>query len=152
MTDTNYVDNKRFYECMVERKEQLKTDPDLPISPEIAQIIMDIAYNLQFHRKFIKYPYKEELVGDAIENCIRYLDNFDSEEYDNPFAYFTQISWWAFVRRIKKEYKQKDLKESILDNMADSSDSFSVQAHDMNEHYSNSSLDFEQNKDDFSRD
>ena len=73
-------------------------------------MILDIASNLTFHKNFIKYTYKDELIGDAIENCIRYFDNFNIKKSKNPFAYFTQISYYAFLRRIKKEYKLDDLK------------------------------------------
>jgi DNA-directed RNA polymerase specialized sigma24 family protein len=146
MSDQNYVDNKEFYRLMLERQEQLKTNETVPISNELGKIILDICTNLRYHKNFINYGFAEDLIGEGIEKCIRYIDNFDGEKYSNPFAYFTQIAWWAFVVRIKKEYKQKDIREKMLSNIVDTSDTYSVQEHDMYEHFGNSSLDFEQNK------
>ena len=42
--------------------------------------------------------------------CIR-----DSAKSKNPFAYFTQIVHYAFLRRIQKEKKQLDIKTKIIE-------------------------------------
>ena len=59
--------------------------------------------------------YKDDMICDGIENCIQYIDNFDPEKSKNPFAYFTQIVYYAFLRRIAKEKRQMDIKEKILE-------------------------------------
>jgi hypothetical protein len=152
MNKINYVDNKNFYSLMVERAKLLKDDPELKVSEAIGKIIVDISTNLQFHRQFIKYAFKEDLVGDAIENCLRYLDRFKSDEYKNPFAYFTQIAWFSFIRRIKKEYRQDDIKSSKLKSIGDIAESYILQPHDRYGYYANMAFDFEQNKISFSDD
>ncbi len=145
----HYVDKKEFYRLIVERKGLLVDTPDLPISDAMGQMIIDIASNLTFHRFFIKYPYRDELIGDAIENCIRYFDNFNIEKSKNPFAYFTQISWFAFLRRIKKEYKLDDIKDNLKNKDFDYGTPFSVQDQDLYDKYPNPSTDFMTNDDIF---
>lgn len=118
---TNYVDNKQFLAYMIERREKVQAalaeGKDKPrISDEIGKIILDISTNLSYRRNFINYNFREEMVGDGIENCIVYLDNFDPEKSKNPFAYFTQICFYAFVRRITKETKQWDVKKKIIES------------------------------------
>lgn len=79
-------------------------------SPEVGEYIgkcfLDIANNLAKKPNFANYPFKEEMIGDGIENCIQYANNFDPRKSSNPFAFFTQIIYYAFVRRIQKEKKQ----------------------------------------------
>jgi len=67
---------------------------------------MLIATNVSMKPNFISYTFRDEMIGDAIENCCQYFDNFDPKRSKNPFAYFTQITWYAFLRRIHKEKKQ----------------------------------------------
>ena len=78
-----------------------------------------IATHLSYRPNFINYTYREEMVGDGIENCIRYAKNFNPEKSKNPFAYFTQIIYYAFLRRIAKEKKQTTIKEKIVQNTDD---------------------------------
>lgn len=107
--NTHYVDNKRFQVLMVERKDLIdSSDTPPPITNEIGKIFISIATNLSFHRYFINYTYKDEMIGDAIENCVKAIDNFDCVKYKNPFAYFTQICYFAFQRRKIKEKKRLD--------------------------------------------
>lgn len=143
-----YLDNKEFYRLLVERKEKLKENNDLPVSNELGQMLVDLCTNLQYHRKFIGKPYIEECVGDAIENCLRYIDNFDPVQYNNPHAYFTQLAWNAFLRRIEKEERDKRERENLAGHVTDTMDSFEVQPHDRDEHFPNSHLDFEHLKQD----
>ncbi len=106
----HYVDNKKFYLEMTKFKtsceEAIDLDEKLPrVPPYIGTCIMKIAYKLSNKHNFINYPFKEEMIGDGIENCILYIKNFNPEKSNNPFAYFTQIIYYAFLRRIEKEKK-----------------------------------------------
>jgi DNA-directed RNA polymerase specialized sigma24 family protein len=82
----------------------------------IGECIWLIANRLSTNRNFIGYTYREEMIGDAIENCLRYLHNFDPDKSKNPFAYFTQIMYYAFLRRIDKEKKQSYIKYKSIEN------------------------------------
>lgn len=126
----DYLDNKEFHRLLLERHEKLKENPDLPVSEEIGKMIYDICTNLQYHRDFIRYDEEErvELVGDGMENCIRYLDNYDPVKYHNPHAYFTKIARYAFIRRIMKIYKHRNLKEMLYDEYPDN---FYLDKHDV---------------------
>lgn len=117
----HYVDNKKLYQEIKEYRagvlkfragEQAK-----PKVPEyIGKCILLIANRLSLKPNFINYSYREEMISDGIENCISYIDNFDPEKSDNPFAYFTQIIYYAFLRRIAKERKQLYIKHKTLEN------------------------------------
>jgi len=75
-----------------------------------------IANRLSLKPNFINYSYREEMISDGIENCVCYFDNYNPDRYDNPFAYFTQIIYFAFLRRIQKEKKQLYIKHKSLEN------------------------------------
>lgn len=112
INNKNYVDNKKFYEAIVEHKKlcrkakkEGKEEPRL--SEYIGECIWKIANHLSFHPWFINYSFKDEMICDGIENCIMYFNNFDPKKYKNPFAYFTQIIYFAFRRRIMKEEKNR---------------------------------------------
>ena len=102
----HYVDNRKFYEALMEYKELKKVDPLAQIPEYIGECLLAIARKYSNRGNFSQYSFKEEFVSDALENCIQYLHNFDPEKSTNPFAYFTQIMHWAFVRRIGKEKRQ----------------------------------------------
>jgi hypothetical protein len=120
----HYVDNKKFLEEIVEYKKQCAyaeqhglTKP--VISNYIGKCIKDIAEHLSTKPLFMNYSYRDEMISDAIENCFMYFDNFNPEKSENPFAYFTQISYYAFQRRKNKEKKNKYImykrfQESVL--------------------------------------
>lgn len=141
----HYVNNVEFFAEMVEFKKLLNDaeaadEPKPRIPTCIAEKILKIANKLSFMPRFINYPFKEEMIGDAIENCIMYIHNFNPEKSANPFAYFTQISYWAFVRRIMKEKKQFHIKAKyvqnldILQNLQEVND---VQSHDLGANFNN---------------
>lgn len=116
-TTTHYVDNKRFQQLLVERKRKIKENGSpIPVSNELGAMLLKISENLSYRRNFINYSFREEMVGDGVENCLRYIDNYDPVNYTNPFAYFTQTCYYAFVRRINKEDKQSRAKNSVYDN------------------------------------
>jgi DNA-directed RNA polymerase specialized sigma24 family protein len=106
----NYVDNKKLFTEMTKYATAVKiakenNKPKPQVSDYIGKSLWDIAENLSHLPQFQKYLFREELVSDAIINCLQYIDNFDPEKSSNPFSYFTQISWYAFLRRIEKEKK-----------------------------------------------
>lgn len=121
----HYVDNEKFLAEIKIYKQQCKDalaeGKEKPrISEYIGKCIYLIAENLSHKPRFMNYSFRDELVSDAIENCFLYFDNFDSDKYSNPFAYFTQIIYYAFHRRIAKEEKNryiiyKKFQESVLD-------------------------------------
>ena len=117
---THYVKNADFLAAMIEYKglchdaEQSGEDP--PKIPEyIGKCFLDIANGLSFRPNFINYTYRDEMISDGIENCIQYCHNFNPEKSKNPFAYFTQIIYYAFLRRISQEKKQLEIKNKILE-------------------------------------
>lgn len=117
----HYVDNKRLYEEMCKYTQEYKAavaDGKQPprASNYIGECIWLIANRLSTNRNFIGYTYRDEMIGDAIENCLRYIHNFNPEKSNNPFAYFTQIMYYAFLRRIEKEKKQTYIKYKTMEN------------------------------------
>lgn len=117
----HYVDNKRLYTEMIKyinEYNHAKAEglPPPRASNYIGECIWMIANRLSTNRNFIGYTYREEMIGDAIENCLRYIHNFDPDKSNNPFAYFTQIMYYAFLRRIDKEKKQSYIKYKSMEN------------------------------------
>ena len=115
----HYVNNKEFLAAIIERKEliaeaEAADEPVPQISNYLGECILKIANHLSYRPNFINYTYREEMISDGIENCLQYIDRFNPEKSSNPFAYFTQIIYYAFVRRIQKEKKQQMIKEKIL--------------------------------------
>jgi len=111
----HYINNEDFLKALVAYKEkcQLAEQKQLPkptIPNYIGECWMKIAEGLSHKPNFINYTYREEMISDGIENCLMYFDNFNPEKSKNPFAYFTQIIYYAFVRRIQKEKKQLYIK------------------------------------------
>ena len=117
----HYVDNKLFFSEMEKWKTEIEESDevdDLPpkVTEYMGECFYKIATHLSYRPNFINYTYREEMIGDGIENCIRYAKNFNPEKSRNPFAYFTQIIYYAFIRRITKEKKQSAIKQKIIDN------------------------------------
>ena len=117
----HYVDNQRFLEEMTkyqqERKEAKDKGLDDPMCPEyIGECFMKIANRLSYRPNFINYAFRDDMISDGIENCVQYMSNFNPEKSKNPFAYFTQIIYYAFLRRISKEKKQQSIKQKMIDN------------------------------------
>ena len=116
----HYVDNEKFLVVMSEyREEYLRAkdeDIELPIIPDYAgECFLKIAERLSHRPNFINYAFREEMVSDGIENCVMYASNFNPEKSTNPFAYFTQIIYYAFLRRIEKEKKQLYIKYKTME-------------------------------------
>jgi len=120
----HYVNNAEFSQAVVDYvttvQEAKKAQTQLPIVPDyIAQCFLRISEGLSHKSNFIRYTYREEMVMDAVENCLKAIENYNLEAATrtgkpNAFAYFTQITWYAFLRRIAKEKKQQDIKLKYL--------------------------------------
>lgn len=117
----HYVDNqkflaemKKFRTSVIEAKEQNLERP--MISNYIGDCLFKIATHLARKPNFANYTFKEDMVSDGVENCLLYIDNFDPEKSSNPFAYFTQIIYYAFLRRIQKEKKHLYVKYKNMEN------------------------------------
>ena len=106
----NYINNADFMAALIAYKEAKKLNENAPIPNYIGECFMKIAEGLSHKPNFINYTYRDEMIGDGIENCLMYFENFNPEKSNNPFAYFTQIIYFAFLRRIAKEKKQTYVK------------------------------------------
>ena len=117
----HYIDNAKFLEAMKVWKELYndaeEADEERPqVTNYIGECFLKIANGISYRPNFINYTYRSEMISDGIENCIQYIQNFDPEKSRNPFAYFTQIIYYAFLRRIQKEKKQLYVKYKSLEN------------------------------------
>ena len=115
----HYVNNKEFLAAMVEYKKSVnkaaKNKTQKPRVPDyIGECFLKIANHLSYRPNFINYTFRDDMISDGIENCLQYLDNFNPNTSNNPFAYFTQIIYYAFVRRIQKEKKQITIKQRVI--------------------------------------
>lgn len=115
----HYVDNKKFLTEMVKYKEMCAKAEKLgrrqpPITNYMGECFLKIANHLSYRPNFINYTYKDDMISDGIENCLQYVSNFNPEKSNNPFAYFTQIIYYAFIRRIQKEKKQTEIKQRLI--------------------------------------
>ena len=120
-TKKNYINNPEFLEAVVAYKklcvEAENSGDDLPQIPNyIGECIFKISTRLASRPNFSGYSYKDDMISDGLENAIQALGNFDPEKSSNPFAYFTQIIWYAFLRRIEKEKKQLYVKHKVVEN------------------------------------
>ena len=116
----HYVDNQEFLGEIIKYKEKVRIaaergDPKPRVNNYIGGCFLKIATHLSYRPNFINYMYKDDMVCDGIENCIQYIDNFDPAKSKNPFAYFTQIVYYAFLRRIQKEKRQMEIKDKIIE-------------------------------------
>ena len=134
----HYVDNSKLLEVMSEYREQylIAKDNDIepPVIPDYAgECFLKIAEKLSHRPNFINYAFREEMVSDGIENCVMYANNFNPEKSQYPFAYFTQIIYYAFLRRIEKEKKQLYIKYKTMnefDSLEENSDTSSMESED----------------------
>ena len=116
----HYVNNKEFTNAVIEYCTEVQAcrkagEPEPMVTNYLAESLLKINERLSHKSNFVRYTYREEMVMDGVENCLKALANFDptaSTRGGNPnaFGYFTQISWFAFLRRIQKEKRQQDLK------------------------------------------
>jgi DNA-directed RNA polymerase specialized sigma24 family protein len=116
----HYVNNQEFLAALINYKDKVaiaeaKGWPKPRVNNYIGGCFLKIATHLSYRPNFINYMYKDDMVCDGIENCIQYIDNFDPQKSKNPFAYFTQIVYYAFLRRIAKEKRQMEIKDKIIE-------------------------------------
>ena len=117
----HYVDNKKVLQAMIEYKDKCdkaekRKRKAPPVTNYIGECFLKIANHLSYRPNFINYTFRDDMISDGIENCLQYMDNFDPEKSNNPFAYFTQIIYYAFIRRIQKEKKQQEVKQKMIAN------------------------------------
>ena len=116
----HYVNNKQLLEALIVYREKVAyaKENDL-VKPRITNYLgecfLKIATHLSYKPNFVNYMFRDDMISDGIENCVQYIHNFDPEKSRNPFAYFTQIIHYAFLRRIQKEKKQLDIKTKIIE-------------------------------------
>jgi len=133
----HYVNNKEFLAALVQYRENVEVsykkkfginldeqdksergkswDTKPPIPRYIGECFLKIANHLSFKPNFVNYMFKEDMISDGIENCVQYIHNFNPEKSQNPFAYFTQIIHYAFLRRIQREKRQLEIKNKIIE-------------------------------------
>src|SRR6056300_1372604 len=136
----HYVNNKELLEAMINYRARVeqsykktfnrdltelpkqergkKWEGKPPIPNYLGECFLKIATHLSYKPNFVNYMFREDMICDGIENCLQYIDNFDPEKSQNPFAYFTQIIYYAFLRRIQKEKKQLYTKYKLMDEVS----------------------------------
>jgi hypothetical protein len=125
-----YVDNKRFLELLIAHQQAVRDAPEGKpprVPEEIGDILIKISTNMAKLHKFRGYPFKEEMIGDAILNSLQAIKNFDPEKFSNPFGYFSKIVFWCFLRRIAYEKKELSGKAALMfevDTYEDDGDHF----------------------------
>ena len=116
----HYVNNKELLEALIVYRAKVAhaKQNDMPkprITNYLGECFLKIATHLSYKPNFVNYMFREDMISDGIENCVQYIHNFDPEKSKNPFAYFTQIIHYAFLRRIQKEKKQLEIKTKIIE-------------------------------------
>tara|TARA_B100001113_G_scaffold165595_1_gene135492 strand:+ start:764 stop:1231 length:468 start_codon:yes stop_codon:yes gene_type:complete len=116
----HYVNNKEFLHAIVAYKKAIVDaeeagQPKPRITNYLGECFLKIATHLSYKPNFVNYMFKDDMICDGIENCVQYINNFNPEKSNNPFAYFTQIIHYAFLRRIQKEKKQLEIRQKIIE-------------------------------------
>ena len=116
----HYVNNKQLLEALIVYRAKVAAaaeegKPKPRITNYLGECFLKIATHLSYKPNFVNYMFREDMISDGIENCVQYIYNFDPAKSKNPFAYFTQIVHYAFLRRIQKEKKQLDIKTKIIE-------------------------------------
>ena len=116
----HYVNNKQLLEALIVYRAKVAhaKENDLPkprITNYLGECFLKIATHLSYKPNFVNYMFREDMISDGIENCVQYIHNFDPEKSKNPFAYFTQIIHYAFLRRIQREKRQLEIKNKIIE-------------------------------------
>ena len=119
---SHYVDNKKFLQALIEYRQSVdeasaKGEEPPIVSKYIGECFIKIATHLSYKSNFINYTFKDDMISDGIENCLTAVAKFDPAKSSNPFAYYTQVIYFAFIRRIHKEKKQQATKYKLMENM-----------------------------------
>jgi len=145
----HYVDNEKFLKEMIiykrgfdEAKEKEETPP--MISEYLGECFKKIAQRIFFRPNFINYAFKDDIISDGIEKCIQYIKNFNPEKSSNPFAYFTQIIYYAFIRRLQKEKKQLYIKYKTMQSAPSLLENVEVSANDSDKGYNQETMNADQ--------
>jgi hypothetical protein len=141
----HYVSNADFLVAIKKYRESVieaeAAGEDKPRVPEyIGECLLKIATHLSYKANFINYTYREDMILDGVENCLQYIHNFDPTKSSNPFAYFTQIIYYAFIRKIQKEKKQTYVKNKMIMEMP--FEMFELQEQDEGGEYTNQMMDY----------
>lgn len=118
----HYVDNEKFLDALIKFKEScdlaVANNQDKPVLPNyIGECFIKISEHLAYKGNFINYSFRDDMISDAIENCLIAAEKFDPNKSKNPFAYYTQIVYFAFIRRIQKEKKEQAKKYKLIENL-----------------------------------
>ncbi len=118
----HYVDNKKFLAALIDYRQAIvdaeAQGKEIPRVPNyIGECIIKIATHLSYKSNFINYTFRDDMISDGIENCLTAATKFDPSKSSNPFAYYTQIIYFAFIRRIQKEKKHQATKYKIIENL-----------------------------------
>ena len=116
----HYVNNKELLAALIDYRAEVAVakTKDLPkprISNYLGSCFLKIATHLSYKPNFVNYMFRDDMISDGIENCVQYIHNFDPAKSKNPFAYFTQIIYYAFLRRIAKEKRQMDIRDKLIE-------------------------------------
>ncbi len=149
---THYVNNAEMLEAIKQYKAEIekaraegRQDPRIP--EYIGECILKIATRLSHKANFINYSYRDDMILDGIENCMQCINSFDPNKSSNPFSYFTQVIYFAFLRRITKEKKQSYIRSRLIQDMP--FDSFEIQGHDEDADFKNAYMAFIQSHQNF---
>jgi len=142
----HYIDNEKFYNAIVERQaliaKALEDGTDPPrISDYLGKTIYDLCTNLSYWYKFINYSYRQDMVSDAIQNCIEAIDKFDTTKFTNTFGYYNRIAFWAFLRRIEREKDEQYIKYKLLEEIP-FDEMVEIQNHETGETHYQSAVDY----------
>ena len=131
----HYINNKQFLAALIEYQADIvdaeaRGEKKPYVTEYIARCFLQISQRLSYRPNFINYTYKDDMISDGLENCLAYMHNFNPDKSNNPFAYFTQIVYYAFLRRIQKEKKQQYVKYKYFDQGGGFEAMESLQEHD----------------------
>jgi DNA-directed RNA polymerase specialized sigma24 family protein len=134
-TSNHYINNKEFLAALIEYQKNISEAEEAGqnkphVTDYIARCFLQIAQRLSYRPNFINYTYKDDMISDGLENCLAYMHNFNPEKSNNPFAYFTQIIYYAFLRRIQKEKKHMYTKYKYFDSRGGFETMQGLQDHD----------------------
>lgn len=134
-TSNHYINNKEFLTAIIAYQECIRVAEENGqnkpyVTDYIARCFLQIAQRLSYRPNFINYTYKDDMISDGLENCLAYMHNFNPEKSNNPFAYFTQIIYYAFLRRIQKEKKHMYTKYKYFDSRGGFETMQGLQEHD----------------------